>query len=126
MKHCEGCKCKDPKEEMLWIPEHGFWVDKKVTQLGIPFNKLEMNGKELMTVEEAFWLINSKYAKELDMEITLDNNMKYYFWIKQPIENYEGKYASPLVGTGRAVCNWVPSGSYVTVGFRGVIREVKK
>jgi len=86
---CDNCK----KEVNEWvkIPELKIEVQRERHSLGKAFKDIVVpRGLRLLTVTEAVWLCNSKYAKELGM----NTGTGWYEYIEQPFEANKGKWAA--------------------------------
>lgn len=79
---------------MVEIPELNIAVEKERHSFGVTFENLKIpEGMRLMTLNEAVWLCNSKYAEELG----LCNTGKWWGeYIEQPFEKNIGKYTALL------------------------------
>src|SRR3990167_9965288 len=87
---CDSCQ-NGINNEWVKISELKIAVQRERRQLGISFKDIVVpRGLRLLTVTEAVWLCNSKYAKELGM----NTGTGWYEYIEQPFEANKGKWAA--------------------------------
>jgi len=118
------CKyCGKDDEDNIWvkIPELNIEVEKDVHDKNKSWNDLELNSreKELLTAEQAIWLSNSKYAKELKLDGSSNQDD---FFIQQPfkLNRKNGLVARLDANSGRAylACLRLPEDSASSFGVR--------
>ena len=112
---------KEDSRGWLNIPELGISVEVEVHDKDKSWDELGLKDreKELLTVENCIWLVNSKYAKQLKMD---GSSSKDDFFIQQPFnQNRKKGYVAWFVvdsGFAGLVCVRDSGDSYSSLGVR--------
>src|SRR3990167_7082528 len=85
MKKCPHCKKTIEESKWLEVPELEIEMEIEVHDKGKSWKELNLSEREneLLTAEQVIWLANSKYAKQLKMDGSSNNDD---FFIKQPFD----------------------------------------
>ena len=120
---------KEDSKGWLDLPELNISVEIEVHDKNKSWDKLKLSEKEdqLLTSEQCIWLANSKYAKQLKMDGSSDEDD---FFIKQPFNlNRRNGYVAWFVaysGFADLYCYGYSSGSYSDLGVRFLRKKISK